>query len=36
MFEIVHDVDGQAERLGAGRHRHADIPRACANDGNDS
>ncbi len=36
MREIVHDVDGQAERLGARRHGNADIARAGADDGDDT
>ena len=36
MLEIVHDVDGQAERLRARRHRNADIARAGADDGDDA
>ena len=36
MHEIVHHIDGQTNRLGPYRHRHADIAGAGAEDRNDT
>ena len=36
MREVVHHIDGQPDRLGAHRHRNADIAGAGAEDGDDA